>query len=64
MKKQQSQKNSKPLSFAELQVLHGEELSTKIIDRATPSHALLDEIDRIDVESTEHRELVVTSKKT
>ena len=62
MKKQQSQKNSKPLSFAELQVLHGEELSTKIIDRATPSHALLDEIDRIDVESTEHRELVVTSR--
>jgi HK97 family phage major capsid protein len=62
MKKQQSQKNKEPLSFAQLQVLHGEELSTKIIDRATPSHALLDEIDRIDVESTEHRELVVTSR--
>ena len=42
--------------------LVGERVATQIIDQATDTHALLGEVDRIEVESTEYKTLVVTSR--
>ena len=61
-KKTPSAKAEKKLSHDELQNVTGERVSKTVIDQATPTHALIDEMDMIDVESTGHRELVVTSR--
>lgn len=42
--------------------LVGERVATQIIEKATDTHALLSEVDRIEVESTEYKTLVVTSR--
>jgi len=40
----------------------GERVANQIIDKATDTHVLLNEVDRIEVESTEYKTLVVTSR--
>jgi HK97 family phage major capsid protein len=42
--------------------LVAERVATKIVEQATPTHLLLNEIDLIDVETIEYKELVVTSR--
>lgn len=54
--------SKKELSYAESQNVTGERVSKTVIDQASPTHALLSEMNLIDVESVGHRELVVTSR--
>jgi HK97 family phage major capsid protein len=61
MSKLKNTPKQKTLSVGAGQVV-AERVATKIVEQATPSHLLLDEIDLIDVETIEYKELVVTSR--
>lgn len=61
MSKVKNTPKQKSLSVGSGQVV-AERVATKIVEQATPTHLLLEEIDLIDVETIEYKELVVTSR--